>query len=449
MHIIFKIIFTVLGFFAMSATLQAQNDDDDFLITLLSIANQLGDDTPPNILFIIADDLGLDASNQYDVGAQKPLTPTLDQLANDGLVFDNFWTNPVCSPTRAAVITGRYGFRTGVLTPGETLETSETVIQQYIRNNSSIDYAMAVVGKWHLGNGNDHALDSGVEYFYGLAGAGGGVGSYTDWNLNDNGQTSQQTDYVTSVLTDGAIDWIDQQDKPWFLWLAYNAPHSPFHLPPQALHTQNLSGDQADIDNNTQDYYFAMIEAMDTEIARLLDSLPQAERDNTIIFYMGDNGTPGQVSQDPFSRGRAKGSLHQGGVNTPMFVTGKGVTRNGEREDALVNNTDLFATFAALAGVDVMEVNDSIRFDTLFSTDGPGSRTYIYTDVRASDDISVDWTVRDQQYKLINYADGSQELYDLLADDTEQDDFLSTGDTNSLVARIVDRLETIVGQLMQ
>ena len=101
---------------------------------------------------------------------------------------------------------------------------------------------------------------------------GGGVGDYFNWQETVNGQSSTRTTYNTSAIVDSGIDWISQQNNPWFVWMAFAAPHTPFHLPPNSLHSRVLSGTQQDINANPQDYYFAMIEALDTEIGRLLDS---------------------------------------------------------------------------------------------------------------------------------------------------------------------------------
>jgi len=436
----------LIFFISVSLPCVAQDDDDGIILTILQIASQLSQEqSSPNILFIIADDLGTDASNQYDSGAEKPVTPTLDMLANEGLIFDNFWASPSCSPTRAALLTGKYGFRTDVLVPGNILDPLEEVIQEYIRANASVDYAQAVIGKWHLsGNDANHPLDTGVEYYSGAL-EPPDAANYFNWTLTTNGQTTSQSEYSTTVFTDEAITWVSEQDKPWFLWLAYTAPHSPFHLPPTDLHTQDLPGTQEDIDNNPRDYYFAMIEAMDTEIGRLLDAIPQEQLDNTIIFFIGDNGTPGEVAQAPFTNGHAKGSLYQGGIRVPMFVSGKGVTRIGEREDALINHTDFYSTIAALTGITISQVNDSVSFVDLLSNGNTGARDFLYTDHRTAEDEEPEWTIRNQQYKLINFNDGSQNLYDLLIDEFEQTNLIMSGDQSS----IITELEAINTQLKQ
>jgi len=213
-----------------------------------------------NILLIIADDLGLDALNGYSEGSIKPNTPNLDDLAASGLVFNNFWTNSVCSPTRSTILTGKYGFSTGVRSQGDEISSSETSLQSYI--NQSNEYATAIVGKWHL-SGNRFSLnpeDMGIDYYAGLY--SGAVSDYYNWNLTEDGVVTTQTEYATTKFTDLAIDWVAAQTKPWFLWLAYNAPHTPFHAPPAAMHSQGaLATDQASINADPMPYYMASIEA--------------------------------------------------------------------------------------------------------------------------------------------------------------------------------------------
>ena len=240
----------------------------------------------PNILLIIADDQGLDASAQYTLSSDLPVTPTLNQLASQGIIFDNAWATPACTTTRSTMITGKYGVNSGVLDIGDILPAGSVTLQQFLAQDENTDnYQSAVIGKWHLGGtaaDASHPATVGIDYFAGTL--RGAISDYTDWDLTVNGQTTGSTEYHSSAITDLAIDWIDDQAQPWFLWLAYVAPHTPFHLPPAELHTQTLSGTEADIAANPRAYYLAAIEAMDTEIGRLLGTMTEAELDNTIIL---------------------------------------------------------------------------------------------------------------------------------------------------------------------
>ncbi len=376
----------------------------------------------PNILLVIADDLGKDATPNYTEGVLKPNMPILQSLMMSGITFDNAWSYAVCTPTRASILTGKYGVNTGVLEVGDDISTTETSIQEFMDTNTGNEYATAIVGKWHLSNNSSDPTTMGIDYYAGLL--NGGVQSYTDWNLVENNQTSVSTEYTTTKFTDLAIDWVDSQTKPWFLWLAYNAPHTPFHLAPTDLHSQgNLPTDQASIDANPTRYFLSAIEAMDTELGRLLSSLSDEERANTIIIFVGDNGTPNQVVQDPYSSMRAKGSIYQGGVNVPMVVSGVGVNRMGEREDALIHTTDFFMTIANIAGISTQEMNNSTSFYNLFSDTDANQREYVYTE-KSNNGIS--YTIRNSIYKLIKNSNGTEELYNLSIDAYENSNLIGT-----------------------
>lgn len=387
--------------------------------------NPITTSNSPNILFIIADDMGKDATNGFTEGNIKPTTPTIDNIKNTGLSFTNFWVAPTCSPTRAATITGKYGYSTGVKWAGDVLSNSETVLQKYINVQTNNKYATAVVGKWHLA-GSDNTFNPenfGIDYYAGMV--TGTARGYYNWSLTENGVSTNETQYITEKFTDLAIDWVGQQDKPWFLWLAYTAPHTPFHAPPTEMHSQgNLPEYVEGMDDLT--YYMAAIETMDFQIARLLSTMSQEEKDNTIIIFIGDNGTPNQVAQAPYSSRTAKGTLYEGGINCPLFVAGNGVLRTGTDEN-LINTTDLFATIAELAGTSTSEINDSKSFKSLLTTAGT-HRDYIYSEMKSDrDDL---WTIRNQKYKIIADASGSQGMYDLETDPYENTNLLSSSLSN-------------------
>lgn len=203
------------------------------------------------------------------------------------------------------------------------------------------------------------------------------------------------------------------------------------------MHSQgSLPTDTASIDANPLPYYMAMIEAMDYEIGRLLDSMSAEERANTVIIFIGDNGTPNQVAQDYRAR-RVKGTVYQGGVNVPMVISGKNVTRVNEVETALLNTTDLFATIASLTGVNTTVVNDSHNFSGLLSTaNSENPRTFSYTEIGKTTGSEDDNTIRNETHKYILFADGTEALYKLSTDPFENtnllDSSLSTDDQQQL-----------------
>ncbi len=374
----------------------------------------------PNILFIIADDLGKDAINGFSEGIIKPNTPNIDAIRTNGISFSNFWTNPTCTPTRASIITGKYGYRTGIKSVGDELPISETTLQDYISTQTNNAYASAIVGKWHL-SGNNSAINPetfGIDYYAGLI--RGAVNDYYQWQLTENGATSQNTAYITEVFTDLSIDWINQQSKPWFMWLAYNAPHTPFHAPPNTMHSQgNLPTYNDGLDPTP--YYMAAIEAMDFQIGRLLDTIPEDERNNTIIIFIGDNGTPNQVAQIPYSSSNVKGTLYQGGVNVPMFISGNSVSRSGT-DNSLITSTDLFATIAEIAGSSTNEIHDSKSFKSLL-TQSANIRDYQYSEL--VDGLNDEWTISNGEYKLIVNSVGMEEMYHLASDPYESNNLLN------------------------
>ena len=384
--------------------------EDDIIIETPEANNK------PNILLVIADDMGLDACPGYDLGITKPTMPNLESMIHSGVRFNNVWSNPTCSPTRSSIITGKYGFRTGVLKVGDELSTSETSIQQYLDNNLSVTYNQAVIGKWHLSENINHPTNMGINYYAGLL--TGGVSSYWDWNLSENNITTNSTEYSTTKITDLAINWVENQTQPWFLWLAYNAPHTPFHLPQNELHSQGvLPTNDASIEANPLPYYMAMLEAMDSEMGRLISSLSEEEKENTIIIFIGDNGTPQQVAQE-YNSLRTKGSLYQGGINVPMIISGKGVNRFNVTEDALINTTDLFATIANIAGVNVDKINDSQNFKELLSNHNETFRDYVYAETGSGIGNS-DYTIRNKTHKYLLFEDGTEKLYNLSTDPLE------------------------------
>jgi len=376
--------------------------------------------TKPNILLVIADDMGLDATPSYAFGDVKPNMPNLEAMIADGVKFTNTWSYSVCSPTRASILTGKYGFRTGVLRAGDELPITETALHKYLDSKNS-GYSHTVIGKWHLSGDISHPDNMGVVDFAGFK--NGAVPSYSNWGFIEHAQTSNSTEYTTTKFTDLAIDWVEQQTQPWFLWLAYNAPHTPFHLPPTHLHSQgSLPEDTASISQNPLPYYLGMIEAMDAEMGRLLGAFSQEELDNTVIIFIGDNGSPNQVVQT-YPKGRAKESLYQGGINVPMVVSGKNITRKGVVESALINTTDLFATIAELAGLDVAEVNDSKSFKPLF-TSSTAIRNYIFSELK-SDASLVDYAIRNETFKYIDFSNGNDALYNLIDDPLESENLLN------------------------
>lgn len=400
-----------------------------------------------NVLLIIADDMGLDASACYSVGNQHAPMPFLEAMCAEGLVFDNAYSAPVCSPTRATIMTGQYGFRTGVGTAASPranngLDPDTLSLFDVLADTG---YSANLIGKWHLSDTPSdltHPAAMGVPDYFGLF--TGGTRDYASWTAVTDGAEVQVDTYTTTEFTTRAIAWIGAQgDDPWVLWLAHTAPHAPFHLPPADLHSfDDLPGDEDAVRANPLPYYQAMLEALDTEMARMMGAMTEAERDETIVIFIGDNGSPNQVARDVYGIHNAKGGLYEGGVHVPMIVWGAGIAPG--RTDAFVNTTDIFATIAEIAGAQV-DVPDSQSFANVLMG-GEGTRDYIYVEHFAETEPNrVDvfgWAVRQGNMKLVAPLDAAPELYDLAADPTEQVDLLADGISDA-EAEIVAELAAI------
>ena len=365
----------------------------------------------PNVLLILADDMGVEALSVYGLGETAPTTAALEEIAGQGVVFRNFWSQPVCSPTRATIMTGRYGFRTGVgrpiapaaggggsgplppplakpdgapyETPGmgrrvenpisRGLRADESMLPQALDAGTEGAYRTAAIGKWHMADADngwlDHPRRAGIDFYSAIM---HGEDSYFTWRKNLNGEVVRTTDYGAIDHANTAIEWIREQgDEPWFMWLSFILPHTPLHLPPRELLQSDYSdlNPEADTRDSPIRYFHAMIEAMDTSIGRVLDSMDPEVRENTYVIFIGDNGTGGGSITAPFQSGRAKGTVYQGGVNVPLIVSGPGVVAGGVSE-ALINSADLYATILEMAETDVAEaVPAGVNQDSLPNQD--------------------------------------------------------------------------------
>jgi arylsulfatase A-like enzyme len=385
----------------------------------------------PNILLILADDFGADASSLYPAfaGSGAAALPRLAALAAHGVTFDNVWTNPMCSPTRAAVLTGLYGNRTGVLTAGDVLPSSTTTLFEYLAARSTSRYNMAVLGKWHLGGrtGIQHVRDAGVPIFHGFLEAQ--IGDYFRWNIAHlDGTTTPTTTYATTAITDLAIDFLDQHHRtrpndPWFAYVAYNAPHAPNQVPPTSLHRVDVGGLAPGTRSNSRAVYQAMLHAMDTEIGRLLDKV---DLSRTLVIFLGDNGTPERMKTEERMFRGGKTEVFEGGVRVPLIVAGAGVTRRG-RDASLVVSTDLFATIGVAAGVSQRVIGDSFGLQPLLVASPTASgRTHAFTEL--CNNRVARFAIRDLHYKL-SYDSGVWALFDLRSDPGERTNMYGSAPT--------------------
>lgn len=318
----------------------------------------------PNVVLIVADDLGY-ADVGFN-GCQDIPTPAIDRLAAEGVRLSNgYVTFAVCSPSRAGMITGRHQQRFGYernpiynpLDPQSGLPLEESTLADAL---GSVGYTSTVLGKWHLGaHDRFHPLNRGFDEFYGFL-TGGHDYFPEKWIRRGGGfhwegyQTKlmrgrefvEESEYLTDALSREACDFVRRQkDGPFFLYLAYNAPHTPMQAPRAVI--ERFAG----IEDRTRRVYAAMVSIMDAGIGRVLDTLNELElEEETLVFFLSDNGgaTNNGSSNTPL-RGH-KGSVYEGGLRVPFVARWTGTLGTGVEYSEPVSALDIFATAATHAG---------------------------------------------------------------------------------------------------
>ena len=431
----------------------------------------------PNIVLIMLDDIGIDKIASYQFtppGATAPCTPNIDKLAAQGMRFTNAYANPVCSPTRAMLLTGRYAFRTGIglaIVPGtSTVGLSvdyETTLPEILNG-----YTSSYIGKWHLssddetaGNrqGLQHPLDSGFDFYAGAmfnpddppvnctgcavpnCGSPLGCSNWVKTVDNGSGTLIQQctNKYATSDTVDDAIARLRTTPRPFYMQVSVASAHPPLHDPPSTLchppGTCSVQNCPAPSGGTVPERFNAMVEAADVEIGRLIRAVRHTDPFAYIIL-VGDNGTlslaaEGQSGQC-FDTNRSKGTLYEGGVRVPFIVTGPGVAVS--ENPNLVSVCDLYATIADLTR-NPNTADDSVSILPYLRGNMTPLRQTVYSEGFFPNQTTPDHPttapfapaahirmVRNTRYKLIRFTDiggfEDEEFYDLLADPCETTD---------------------------
>lgn len=319
----------------------------------LFLATPIVADDRPNIVFLLADDLGY-ADCGFN-GGTEIATPHLDALAADGVVLESFYVQPVCSPTRGALMTGRYpirlGLQVGVIRPWAEygLPLEERTLPQALRE---VGYRTGICGKWHLGSfdeaywpnarGFDHAyghLFGALDYFTHIR------DGQLDWYRN--GEPLEEEGYSTQLLAAEAVRFINTHDKetPFFLYVPFNAVHTPLQAPDESL------APYANLPNRRRTLA-GMLSAMDAAVGQIVDAIDaRGLREETLFIFSSDNGgfQPGQVTDNtPLRAG--KGTLYEGGVRVCAFATWDGRLPAGTRNDAMLHIVDWYPTLLSIAG---------------------------------------------------------------------------------------------------
>lgn len=411
-------------------------------IILLAIG-MLHSNAQRNVVLIIADDIGKDYCDFYaDHGSNTVNFTNVRRLLSRGVVFNNAWSNPLCSPTRAGILTGRYSFRTGVgdIVDGSNpkLSLSENIIPKVLNIFSPDGISKACVGKWHVTTGNavgySYPTVMGFDHYEGnlVGGLGNSINAYSSWTKITNSVNTTSTNYATTENVNNAISYIDSQpsSKPFYLQLAFNAPHTPYHLPPlNLIAPTSLTGTLADVTANPLPYFQAMAEAMDNEIGRFFDYLIATGKwENTDIIFIGDNGDENSVAQSSPS----KGSVYEGGIAIPFIISGPDVVNPNRISDALINTVDLFATIQELFGNTNWQsqipttIVDSKSIMPILTNTATSIRPWAFSEVFRVTPLASDGkAIRNFEYKLIKFANGTERLFNLLVDPSESTNLLT------------------------
>lgn len=402
-------------------------------------------DKPPNILYIVADDLGW-----KDVGfhGSDIKTPYLDDIAAKGAKLEQFYAQPMCTPTRAAIMTGRYpmryGLQTAVIPQGHTygLPTDEWLLPQALKDAG---YETAIIGKWHLGHADRKfwPLQRGFDYQYGpLIGEidyfTHKVDGKVDWYRNN--EVVDEEGYSTTLLGNDAVRLIQGHDPnvPLFLYLAFNAVHTPYQAP------QNYLDQYKNIEDPSRRAYAASATAMDDQIGRVIAALEQKKMlENTLIVFQSDNGG----TRDPMFAGAitdmskvvlpadngpyrdGKGSLYEGGTRVVALASWPGHIKEGITVNEMIHTVDLYPTLVGLAGEKLGKNKplDGVDVWSTISEGKPTPRTEIVYNIepfRAAireGDWKLIWhTLLPEQVELYNIAQDPAETKNLAAEQPDK-----------------------------
>jgi len=386
----------------------------------------------PNVILILTDDQGYgDVGCHWDRALAKPtdpgpaVTPYLDRVCAEGVEFTRFYTCPVCTPTRATLLTGRYNQRTRAIDTyigRAMMDPAEVTLNAML---SPVGYRAGIFGKWHLGDNHplrpqDHGFDEVLVH------RGGGIGqaadppgaSYFDPILLHNGVEERRQGYCTDVFTSAAIDFIaENRERPFFAYLATNAPHTPVEVAPELMRPYLDAGWDAENAG-----VLAMVTNIDTNVGRLLGALDDMSlSESTLVIFLGDNGP----QQDRYRCGLRglKGSVCEGGIRVPFFIRWPGTLEPGRKVGDPSAHIDLVPTVLELCeamppegvSLDGRSLVTLLRGEaeelpdrTLFFQWHRGDRPELYRDCAATT----------RRHKLVN----GRELYDLLDDRGERAD---------------------------
>ena len=381
-------------------------------------------DSKPNIIIILADDAGY--SDFGFMGSDEIKTPNIDRLALDGVTFNNAYVSAsVCSPSRAGLLTGMYQQRFGHecnldSDVNNSFDPNQITIAEALKTEG---YNTGLIGKWHLGDKTqNHPLKNGFDYFWGFI---SGARNYfydpneksrnSIRNVVENYSETNFEGYLTDVLGNKAVNFIDknhQSNTPFFLFLSFNAPHTPMQAKNEVLEK---------FKDNPRRVYASMMWSMDEAIGNVIDGLKENNQyNNTIIYFLSDNGAAMSNDASPFPFKGWKGNQYEGGIKTPMIMTWKNKIKSNTQFDGFISALDIFKTSLEASNVDK---------EFMMNADGKNIMNYLNDNNIKNENLF--WrkdkmaTVRSGNYKLIRLNDTSTVLYNIKKNYFEDDNIKS------------------------
>jgi len=409
----------------------------------------------PNVILIMTDDQGY---GDLGVTGNKYIsTPHIDEFASQSTDFTNFHVDPVCAPTRSALMTGKFYLRTGIydtFNGGAIMDPDEITIAEILSANG---YQTGIFGKWHLGD-NYPGRPSDQGFAQSLVHKSGGIGqpgdldnfprpdsSYFDPVLYQNNKAIKTRGYCTDVFTDGALDFLEEnKGNPFFMYVAYNAPHGPLQVPEQYLAKYEdkdfgLEGRAAEAARRV----YAMVENVDENVGRILASLEgKSLLENTVVIFMSDNG-PIPARYNAGLRG-TKSSVYEGGTKVPFFIRYPRIFEAGKKINTTVAHIDVLPTLLDICGLDseIPEgIDGSSMLPVLKGEEDVFKERYLYWQwARGYPELYANIAIRQGDFKLIGHAESNAsisefELYNLKEDPYETTNLVGEAEEKALALK--------------
>jgi arylsulfatase A-like enzyme len=384
---------------------------------LLSLAVLGAQVTNPNVILIVSDDQGSVDVNCY--GAADLYTPNLDRLAGEGLRFTQFYVAaPVCSPSRGALITGRYPLKNGIVHNGQSLQPNEITIAEMLK---PMGYRTAAIGKWHMGMKNGGPIGEGFDYFFGHRGGcienykhnilywdEGTVRHHDLWR-NDT-EINEDDKHFGDLIARESISFIEKnKDKPFFLYIAFNSPHYP--VQPLPHHFKRFE----DFEEPRRSYA-AFLSTLDEQLGRILSTLDELKiRNNTLVIFLSDHGHSIESRNALFVKGATKDNagggsagpyrgnkftVWEGGIRVPCIVSWPEKVPQSETRDQITTSMDILPTIAEFTGAQLPEkqLDGKSMTDVIASSASKTPHSFLHWGYKDM------WAVREGRWKLVNHG---------------------------------------------